>query len=175
MASGYQTKFYQIKRECDLSPFTVEFRFQQMRFLLRLISSTPRAKMSVTKVANTINDKKYRIEKVAPEGAWGYLVGIGLTLPMACGLASLHSFGLMYNEFLASVGAETSAVTVVTGTFFSAMSIGSLFASPLFKKYTMRSVGVVGAFIYFIGSLLAAFVESVGMLIFSFGVLQGEN
>lgn len=80
----------------------------------------------------------------------------------------------MYNEFLASVGAETGAVTIVTGTFFFAMSFGSLFASPLFKKYSMRSVGVVGAVIYFIGSLTAAFVTSVGMLIFSFGVLQGE-
>lgn len=38
--------------------------------------------MSVNNVAEDIIDKKYRIEKVAPEGAWGYLVGIGLTLPM---------------------------------------------------------------------------------------------
>lgn len=39
--------------------------------------------MGVNNVTDeTIIDKKYRIEKVAPEGAWGYLVGIGLTLPM---------------------------------------------------------------------------------------------
>ncbi len=81
----------------------------------------------------------------------------------------------MYNEFLESVGAETSAVTIVTGTFFCAMSIGSLFASPLFKKYSMRSVGVVGALIYFLGSVVAAFVSSVSLLIFSFGALQGET
>lgn len=38
--------------------------------------------MTVYNVPETIINKKYRIEKVAPEGAWGYLVAIGLTLPM---------------------------------------------------------------------------------------------
>lgn len=79
----------------------------------------------------------------------------------------------MYNEFLASVGAEASAVTIVTGTFFCAMSFGSLFANPISKKFSMRAVGVGGAVIYFMGSVVAALVTSVRMLIFSFGVLQG--
>lgn len=38
--------------------------------------------MGVNNGADAIIDKKYRIEKVAPEGGYGYLIGIGLTMPM---------------------------------------------------------------------------------------------
>lgn len=85
----------------------------------------------------------------------------------------LTSFGLMFNEFLTSLGAGTSAVTTITGIFFGAMSITSLLASVLFKKFSMRSIGVAGALIYSLGNFLTIFVTSAGQLSFTFGVLQG--
>lgn len=85
----------------------------------------------------------------------------------------MHSFGLIFNGFLTNLGAETSAVTVIMGTFFSAQSFSGLFASTLFRKFSMRTVGTVGAVIYFLGNLLTVFVTSVEMLIFTYGVLQG--
>lgn len=101
--------------------------------------------------------------------------GIGFTLPFACALGSLHSFGLMFNDFLANLGAGASSVTLVTGVFFSAMSFAGLCGSPLFKKFTIRSVGVFGAILYFAGSLMVIFVTSVEMLLVSFGLLQGSS
>lgn len=111
--------------------------------------------------------------KVAPEGGWGYMVGIGLSLPFACGLGSIHSFGLMFGDFLLNLGAEASAVTLITGVFFSAMSFAGLFASSLTKKFTLRSVGLIGAMIYFAGSLMVIFATSVEMLLISYGIMQG--
>lgn len=87
----------------------------------------------------------------------------------------MHSFGLVFNNFLASLGAETSAVTVIMGAFFSAQSVSGLIASALFRKYKMRTIGTVGAVIYFLGHLLTIFVTSVEMLIFTYGVLQGDR
>lgn len=87
----------------------------------------------------------------------------------------MHSFGLVFNNFLASLGAETSAVTVIMGAFFSAQSVSGLIASTLFRKYSMRTVGTVGAVIYTTGHLLTVFVTSVEMLIFTYGVLQGDR
>lgn len=86
----------------------------------------------------------------------------------------MHSFGLIFNNFLASLGAETSAVTLIMGTHFSAQSFSGLFASTLFRKFSMRTVGTLGAVFYFLGHLLTTFVTSVEMLILTFGILQGE-
>ncbi|XP_055300651.1 monocarboxylate transporter 14-like [Sitodiplosis mosellana] len=123
----------------------------------------------------TVTNTKFRMEKVAPEGGWGYLIGIGLALPFACCLGALGSFGLMFNEFLTNLGAGTSAVTIVNGAFFSALSFASLFSSTLFRQFSMRSVGVFGSLVYFAGSLMTIFVTSVEHLIVSFGVLQGAG
>lgn len=84
------------------------------------------------------------------------------------------SFGIMYGEFLKSINAETSAVAAVIGTTFGAVSFAGLFANILFHTFSMRSVGLFGAIIFFLGSLLCTFVTSIGTLIFSFGILQGD-
>lgn len=80
----------------------------------------------------------------------------------------------MFNDFLTNLGAGTSAVTIVNGAFFSALSFASLFSSTLFRQFSMRSVGVFGGLVFFAGSLMTIFVTSVEHLIVSFGVLQGK-
>ncbi|XP_031623601.1 monocarboxylate transporter 14-like [Contarinia nasturtii] len=123
----------------------------------------------------TITNGKFRTKKVAPEGGWGYFVGIGLSIFFALYMGSLLSFGLMFNDFFAQLNVGTSAVTIVHGAFFSSMSFACLFSSTLFKKFSMRSIGLFGAFVYFFGSLMTIFVYSVEQLIVSFGVLQGSG
>ncbi|XP_055300591.1 uncharacterized protein LOC129567563 [Sitodiplosis mosellana] len=117
--------------------------------------------------------RSFRTEKRPPEGGWGFLIGVGVAIPIACITGSLSSFGLMFNDFITSCGSGTSAVTIINGVFFSSISFSGLFASSLFKKYSMRSVGIFGASIYILGSLMTIFVISVDQLIVSFGVLQG--
>lgn len=53
----------------------------------------------------------------------------------------------MFNDFLISLGEETSAVTIITGCFFCALSFAGLFTSTLFKKFSIRTVGLIGGFI----------------------------
>lgn len=79
----------------------------------------------------------------------------------------------MFNEFLADLGAESGAVTLVTGVYFSALSISGICAGPIIQRFTLRSVGILGAMIYTFGSLMVVFVNSVETLIMGFGILQG--
>lgn len=87
----------------------------------------------------------------------------------------MPSFGLMFNDFLISVGEETGAVALITSSFFSSLSFAGLFTNTLFKKFSMRTVGLIGATIYFVGSLMTVFVTSVEQLMISFSFLQGKN
>lgn len=91
-----------------------------------------------------------------------------------CFYGAMVSFGIIYDEFLKSINAETSAVAAVIGTYFGAMSFAGLFANFLFHTFSMRFVGLFGAIVFFLGSLLCTFVTSIGTLIFSFGILQGD-
>lgn len=85
----------------------------------------------------------------------------------------MPSFGLMFNDFLTSLGEETSAVALITSSYFSSLSFAGLFTNTLFKRFSIRAVGLFGGMIYFIGSLMTIFVTSAQQLMFSFSVLQG--
>lgn len=108
-------------------------------------------------------------------GGWGYAVSIGMALPIAFALGSLASFGLIFGEFIANMGGTTSSVTIIIGTYFSASSFAGLFTSTLFKKFSIRSVGVFGAILYLTGGFMCIFVNSVEHIIVAFGVLQGND
>lgn len=86
----------------------------------------------------------------------------------------MPSFGLMFGDFLTSLGEETSAIALVTSSFFSAFSFAGLLTNTLFKRFSIRSVGIAGGSIYFLGSLMTVFVSSVEQLLFSFSILQGR-
>lgn len=86
----------------------------------------------------------------------------------------MPSFGLMFNDFLTSLGEKTSAITLITSSFFSALSFAGLFTNTLFKKFSIRMVGLLGGTMYFVGSLMTIFVNSVEQLMVSFSFLQGN-
>lgn len=102
------------------------------------------------------------------------MIGIGLAIPFACSMGSMHSFGLMFSDFLEELNAGTSAVTMIIGILSFSLSLGGIFASVLFKKFSLRFVGVIGAVFYTLGSVIVVFATSVEMLMISYGVLQGE-
>ncbi|XP_001869607.2 monocarboxylate transporter 9 [Culex quinquefasciatus] len=113
--------------------------------------------------------------KVPPEGGWGLLVGIGMAAMFTVSLGSLPSFGLMFGDFLTALGEETGAIALITSCFFSALSFAGLFTNTLMKKYSCRTVGLLGAFSYVIGSFLTIFVRSTNELLISFSVFQGAG
>lgn len=81
----------------------------------------------------------------------------------------------MFNDFLTSLGQETSAVAVIISLFFCITNYVGLFTHSLFGRFQMRSIGVFGACLYFLGSFMTIFVTSVEHLVISFGVLQGAG
>ncbi|EDW82900.1 uncharacterized protein Dwil_GK24906 [Drosophila willistoni] len=115
--------------------------------------------------------KSYRLE--APDGGWGILVCIGMALPFISALAALPSFGLVFGDFLKSIGAETSAIAIITSAFFCSLSFAGLFSGSLFRRWSIRTVGLVGGIFYFVGTGLQYFATTTMDLIIAFSVVQG--
>lgn len=80
----------------------------------------------------------------------------------------------MFNDFITELGGESTAVTLVIGFYSLALSFGGLFAGVMFKKYSVRFVGIIGCTIYSLGSVFTIFVTSINQLIIAFGIMQGS-
>lgn len=83
-------------------------------------------------------------------------------------------FGLMFNDFITNIGAETSSVTFIMGILNFAMCIGGLFTGTLSKMFSVRSTALFGGVSFFVGSVMSIFVNSVEFLIVSYGIFLGE-
>lgn len=49
-----------------------------------------------------------------------------------------------------------------------------IFTTCALKRFTLRQVGLLGAFVYSIGSCVAIFVTNIPLFIFANGFLQGK-
>ncbi|PZC73457.1 hypothetical protein B5X24_HaOG209510 [Helicoverpa armigera] len=114
-----------------------------------------------------------KYEYVPPEGGWGYMVCIGLSVIFIAGTAHQPVFGFIYNDFLDELGVGTAAVTLVFGVFQVTLAIAGFSANIALKKLSLRQVGLIGAFIYTLASFLAIFVVSTTQLIITNGFLHG--
>ncbi|CAB3256351.1 unnamed protein product [Arctia plantaginis] len=112
-------------------------------------------------------------EYVPPEGGWGYVVCVGLSVIFIAGTAHQPVFGFIYNDFLDELGVGTAAVTVVFGVFQVTLAIAGFSANIALKKLSLRQVGLIGAIIYTLASFLAIFVVSTTQMIITNGFLQG--
>ncbi|XP_063823846.1 monocarboxylate transporter 9-like [Ostrinia nubilalis] len=126
-----------------------------------------------TMAAKVCKSEDDQYDYVPPEGGWGYLVCVGLSVIFIAGTAHQPVFGFIYNDFLDELGAGTGAVTVVYGVFQVTLAISGFSANIALKRLSLRQVGLIGAFIYTLASFLAIFVVSTTQLIITNGFLQG--
>ncbi|XP_055912908.1 monocarboxylate transporter 7 [Eupeodes corollae] len=115
--------------------------------------------------------KSIRLE--APDGGWGILVCFGMAMPFISILGSFPSFGLVFGDFLKSIGAETSAIAFITSAFFCSLSFAGLFSNSLFNRFSRRTVGIVGGILYFIGNVMQVYVKTTAELTVAYSLVQG--
>ncbi|KAL4716902.1 hypothetical protein ACJJTC_012713 [Scirpophaga incertulas] len=118
-----------------------------------------------------VDGEKY--ELVPPEGGWGYLVCVGLSLIFIAGTAHQAVFGFIYQQFFDDLGVGTGAVTVVFGVFQVTLAVAGFSANIALKRLSLRQVGLIGSIIYTLASFFAIFVVSTTQLIITNGFLQG--
>ncbi|RZC33015.1 MFS 1 domain containing protein [Asbolus verrucosus] len=120
---------------------------------------------------NSKDNEKY--ELLPPEGGWGYLIAVALTLTCNVTLIPMTCFGLIFGKFLASIGDETTGTTLANGIFNTCFNITGLAANSLLQRYSYRMVAFMGAGLFFLGSFATIFVTTLPQMIVSFGVIQG--
>lgn len=85
----------------------------------------------------------------------------------------MSSLGLLFGDFLTELGLHTKALTMLPSCFYIAFSPVGVFANYLFKRYSVRWVGVFGAAVFCTGSMALIFVRSLSELVLAYSILQG--
>ena len=83
------------------------------------------------------------------------------------------SFGVLYTELLNYFGESKSLTSWVGSLFYGTCLIGGPLASALATKFGCRKVLMVGGSVAATGTFISAFVDSIGVLCVTFGVITG--
>ncbi|XP_067000668.2 monocarboxylate transporter 13 isoform X2 [Anabrus simplex] len=108
-----------------------------------------------------------------PDGGWGWMVVCGMAGMFMVTMGVLPSFGIIFGDFLESLGEGTTSVTSITSVYISVCFLTGLPFNSLSKSFSFRQIGAVGAIIHFLGALLSSFAQNVIHLIVTYGLLQG--
>ncbi|GJQ75156.1 hypothetical protein Trydic_g9762 [Trypoxylus dichotomus] len=127
----------------------------------------------MARTANSFQQGNGKYEMVPPEGGWGYAVMLGVSLIFTVTIVPASFFGTVFGPFVASLGDEISATALILGVFNTTLFLTGLPSNYLLQKYSYRRVAAIGAILYFIGSFLAIFAQTIFQLLAVYGIMQG--
>lgn len=108
-----------------------------------------------------------------PDGGWGWVVVAASFMVNLIADGITFSFGVIYVEFLNYFG-EGKSKTAWIGSLFMAMPLLSgPVASFLTDRYGCRRVSIAGSILATAGFIVSSYATSMGVLIFTFGVVAG--
>ena len=108
-----------------------------------------------------------------PDGGWGWVIVAASFMAHFIADGCAFSFGIFFEEFL-DVFQESKGETAIVGSLFlSVPLITGPIASALTNRYGCRPVCMMGGFIAGVGLICSAFVNSIEMLCFTFGIVSG--
>lgn len=94
------------------------------------------------------------------------IITINSTIPLAC-------FGIVFGNFLRSLGDETTGTSMANGIFNMVFSFTGLASNFLLNKWSCKDVGVLGGVMSTIGAFALFFVEDKTLFMVFFGVFEG--
>ncbi|KRT86339.1 hypothetical protein AMK59_84 [Oryctes borbonicus] len=86
----------------------------------------------MTQTMNTSPKKKIeRCELVPPEGGWGYMVTIAVSLTFIVTIVPTTVFGTVFGPFLSSLGDATGATTLINGVFNTVLCLAGNYVNKM--------------------------------------------
>ncbi|XP_034839135.1 monocarboxylate transporter 13-like [Maniola hyperantus] len=117
--------------------------------------------------------KSRKYELVAPDGGWGYMVGLGVIINLATLTAFLNCFGMLFKDLFIEINMDSTGVTLFTGFSAFSVAMSGFIARPLLKFMSLRQLGLAAAFMFNLGAFCTVFVKSKLLFMIFQGIVQG--
>lgn len=88
-------------------------------------------------------------------------------------LPGLQLFGLIYRKNLAELGISSTETSTLFNMQYAVSSFTGLFNGPLFRRFTFREIGLIGAALVFIGLFASAWSTNFLFYILTFSIVYG--
>ena len=108
-----------------------------------------------------------------PDGGYGWIIIVSAFFISLISDGISFSFGILYTELLAQFEESKSLTSWVGSLLYGTCMIGGPLASALATKFGCRKVTVFGGLLSFTGLFISSFTNSIGMLCFWFGFVNG--
>ncbi|XP_032664414.1 monocarboxylate transporter 9-like [Odontomachus brunneus] len=120
----------------------------------------------------TSEEDKITLEDLAPDGGWGWMIALAMILIIITTIGPSSSFAIIFGDFLEESGMAGMASSLFNSVFMITYSISSMMTNMFLKRYSVRSVGIMGALFFAIPDIILAFVRNIYEMAFLF-FLQG--
>ncbi|EZA56390.1 Monocarboxylate transporter [Ooceraea biroi] len=117
-------------------------------------------------------DDEITLEDLAPDGGWGWIIALATILVFISTISPTTSFAIIFGDFIEASGQAGMANSLFNSVFMITYSLASLLTNTLLKRYSARSVGIMGALLFSIPDIVLAFVRNIYDMAFLF-FIQG--
>ncbi|XP_046977992.1 monocarboxylate transporter 12-like [Vanessa cardui] len=117
------------------------------------------------------NGKKY--EFVAPDGGWGYMIGVGVIINLITTSTFVACYGMIFKDLFIELNMDSTGITFLNGVSAISAAFAGMIVNPLLKLLSLRQLGLVASIIFNLGIIFGnIFVNSKLSFFLCLGVLQ---
>lgn len=110
---------------------------------------------------------------VPPDGGWGWIVVIGVSLVNLCTRSIEPSFGLLFGDLLKEMGVETTGAAIIMSTLDALINFSGLFVGPLIRAFSYRKVSLIGSALCGLGLILTYPASTMAHLLCTYSIING--
>ncbi|CAG4954274.1 unnamed protein product [Colias eurytheme] len=118
--------------------------------------------------ANVRNNCKF----VPPDGGWGYVICIAISIILVVLTGFVNCFGMIYKERFAELNMGSTSVTLLNSLGVMCVAISGFSTGMLLNYLTLRKLGLLAAVLYSAGSFGTAMCNSIAMFFIFQGIVQ---
>ncbi|XP_065159545.1 uncharacterized protein [Atheta coriaria] len=110
---------------------------------------------------------------VPPDGGWGWVAVIGVSIVNLCTRSIEPSFGLLFGDLLADLGVYTTGSALIMSTLDALINFSGLFVGPLIRAFSYRKVSLVGSMLCGIGLIATYPANSMAHILITYSIING--
>ncbi|KAK9870218.1 hypothetical protein WA026_006303 [Henosepilachna vigintioctopunctata] len=110
---------------------------------------------------------------VPPDGGWGWIVVLGVSLVNLCTRSIEQSFGLLFGDLFDQLGVETTGSALIMSALDALINFSGLLVGPLIRAFSYRKVSLAGAFLCSLGLAMTSPANSVGHILLTYSIVNG--
>ncbi|KAJ3657860.1 hypothetical protein Zmor_009636 [Zophobas morio] len=110
---------------------------------------------------------------VPPDGGWGWVVVIGVSVVNLCTRSIEPSFGLLFGDLLKDLEVETTGAALIMSTLDALINFSGLFVGPLIRAFSYRKVSLVGSALCALGLILTYPANSMAHILATYSIING--